>query len=104
MTVCITKNIFLLAIAPIVFLNIIRAQERGSFIDSRDGRSYKWTKIEGQVWMAENLAFLPKVEHPFKGTLETGKNNMHYYVYGNTSESVDEAKKNKKLSNLWGFI
>lgn len=27
----------------------------GTFIDKRDGREYKWTKIGGQVWMGENL-------------------------------------------------
>ena len=30
---------------------------RGIFSDARDGRQYKWTLINGLVWMAENLDF-----------------------------------------------
>lgn len=33
----------------------------GTFVDSRDNRTYKWTKIAGKQWMAEDLRFM---QHP----------------------------------------
>jgi len=38
------------------------AQEIGTFIDKRDSTKYKWVKIGEQLWIAENLSYLPAVE------------------------------------------
>ncbi len=38
--------------------------DSGTFTDKRDGHAYKWVKIGDQIWMAENLAFVPYICAP----------------------------------------
>jgi len=60
----------------------------GTFIDSRDGNEYNWVQIGDQVWMAENLKYLPSVVGP--GT--ESETTPHYYVYGYDGTNVADAK------------
>jgi uncharacterized protein (TIGR02145 family) len=60
----------------------------GTFVDTRDNKNYGWAKIGSQVWMSQNLAYLPAVSPPATGS-ETAK---HYYVYGYEGTNVASAK------------
>jgi uncharacterized protein (TIGR02145 family) len=63
--------------------------ESGTFSDFRDDHEYRWVKIGGQVWMAENLAYLPFLSDPFNNP--TTDSNI--WVPGYEGLDVMEAKQ-----------
>ena len=56
--------------------------------DSRDGNHYNVVKIGNQIWMAENLKYLPSVEA--LGTYDPS--TPYYYVYGYDGTDLNVAK------------
>ena len=71
----------------------LNGQKKGSFIDNRDNHSYKYIQIGQQIWMAENLAYLPQVSPPVSGVKIDEKGNNYCYVYQYSGNSTVEAMK-----------
>ncbi len=66
------------------------------FAECRDavGRNYPIVRIGSQFWMAENMAWIPKVSSLSQGS-ETEAN---YYVYGYSGNNLTEAKASANFS------
>lgn len=76
--------------------------ETGFFTDIRDNSEYKWVRIGDQFWMAENLAYLPRVFPADKGS----RYYNYYYVYGynGTDTAAAVATDNyKKYGVLYNY-
>src|SRR5690554_267685 len=67
-----------------------KSSNNEAFTDPRDGNVYKIITIGDQVWMAENLAYLPSVNMVADGSEDAA--GSYYYVYGYDGTNVAEAK------------
>ena len=75
----------------------------GTFIDPRDDQEYQTVTIGDQVWMAENLAYLPAVSP----SSASSSFQPYYYVYDYEGTNVSEAKATNNYSTYgvlynWG--
>ena len=71
----------------------------GYWIDSRDGNAYATIPIGDQVWMAENMAYLPSVSNEEKGSEDEGKESApFYYVLDYDGTGVSAAKSDSNYS------
>lgn len=67
----------------------------GTFTDKRDKKEYKWVKIGDQIWMAENLAYLPSVNKSSEGS----ETFPLYYVADYEDSNVSVAKQTSNYQN-----
>jgi len=68
---------------------------KNEFTDSRDENTYSYRLIGTQVWMTENLAYLPSVHAPDLGS----DSSPRYYVYNYERDNINNAK----ISNEYIF-
>ena len=66
-----------------------------TFTDSRDGNLYHAIQIGDQVWMTENLKYLPSVVGPGVESFTI----PYYYVYDYTGTNVTNAKSTPNYKN-----
>lgn len=66
----------------------------GTFTDNRDNTEYVWLRIGDQIWMGENLAYLPTISPSAEGS----ETDPYYYVYNYQGSSVSEAKASDNFS------
>ena len=81
------------------FTTLATLEDIDLFVDSRDGIVYKKIPIGNQVWMAENLKYLPAVTDI---NAETDK-NPGYYIYGYEGTELSEAKT-KANYTIYGVL
>lgn len=92
--------ISLLAVtADYSYAQVNDSDDKGTFTDKRDDHVYNWIRIDDQVWMAGNLAYLPSVNPPS----DMSETEPYYYVFDYQGTDVAEAKATDNY-NTYGVL
>lgn len=67
---------------------VFDASIKGSFTDERDGSEYIALPLGDQVWMGNNLVYLPSVTGP----ATSSETDPYYYVYDYSGTDIEAAK------------
>ncbi len=99
------QSILLTDVDSVIFyLPVIIPDPVESFTDSRDDNVYQVVQIGEQVWMGENLKYLPSVVGPATGSEISGfASESYYYVYDYDGTDVTEAKATDNY-NTYGVL
>ncbi len=88
------------------FQSIVVIAEKTTFVDERDGYEYSKVSIGNQVWMAENLRYLPQVDDKGSSYSDIFSREKYWYVSeyvptgASEAEEVQNAKKTEQYKTF----
>jgi uncharacterized protein (TIGR02145 family) len=88
----------------VVALNTEGDGWNATYKDNRDDKTYPYVTIGTQVWMTENLAYLPSVVGPGTGSEDAGnETEPFYYVYDYDGTNITAAKSTANYT-IYGVL
>jgi len=102
MSLCVEKVLKVVILVAIFSLPFFYCFGQETYVDNRDKNTYRVVTIGKQVWMAENLRYLPQVNSP-SSIDDDDYYNSKYFVYGYDGTDVSEAKKTQEY-NTYGVL